>query len=89
MAWIAPRAGDANEVRMARADTDDLLSWGTNCTKSDSSSRCCWMMLGYVGVMISETIAGSMLHGLNEENRGDKCSQPQLHLHGVTLAALG
>ena len=35
------------------------------------------MMLGYVGVMISDqTIAGNLLHVQNEENCSNECLQP-------------
>ena len=33
------------------------------------------MMLGYVGVMISDTITGNLLHVMNEENCSNECLQ--------------
>ena len=35
------------------------------------------MMLGYVGVMISDTIAGNLLHVLNEETAVMNAYSPQ------------
>jgi hypothetical protein len=43
------------------------------------------MMLGYEGVMISDTIAGNLLHVPNEENCSNECLQPPV-LKGIAFA---
>jgi len=43
------------------------------------------MMLGYVVVMISVTVAGNLLHVPNEENCSNECLQPPV-LNRIAIA---